>query len=300
MEGLLGRRLGHARRRATTRARAATWPRAALDARRASGCAQLRGGLAARRRSTPRAPAWPPRTRASRSSSSRSRTPSIASPLGGRRHREARRAGRAAAARGTRARASSPTSPTPGSPSTCRSPTSAASASARRRRSCTDDGQTRKGTVTFIASQAEFTPKNVQTRDERVKLVYKVKVGLDNADGLFKPGMPAEARAPGGGEPRRERRRAAGRPVEGLTPPLRHAGRRSTDVSFEVRRGEMFGLIGPDGAGKTTTLRVILGLLAARRAGAVATCGLDPRARAARAVAAASATSRSASRSTAT
>ena len=58
----------------------------------------------------------------------------------------------------------------------------------------TDDGQTRKGRLTFIASQAEFTPKNVQTRDERVKLVYKVKVGLDNADGLFKPGMPAEAR----------------------------------------------------------------------------------------------------------
>jgi membrane fusion protein YbhG len=58
----------------------------------------------------------------------------------------------------------------------------------------TDDGQTRKGTVTFIASQAEFTPKNVQTRDERVKLVYKVKVGLDNKDGLFKPGMPSEAR----------------------------------------------------------------------------------------------------------
>jgi HlyD family secretion protein len=58
----------------------------------------------------------------------------------------------------------------------------------------TDDGQSRRGTITFIASQAEFTPKNVQTRDERVKLVYKVKVGLDNADGLFKPGMPAEAR----------------------------------------------------------------------------------------------------------
>lgn len=58
----------------------------------------------------------------------------------------------------------------------------------------TDDGQTRKGKVTFIASQAEFTPKNVQTRDERVKLVYRVKIGLDNQDGLFKPGMPAEAR----------------------------------------------------------------------------------------------------------
>lgn len=58
----------------------------------------------------------------------------------------------------------------------------------------TDDGQRRAGKVSFIASQAEFTPKNVQTRDERVKLVYKVKIGLDNADGLFKPGMPAEAR----------------------------------------------------------------------------------------------------------
>ncbi len=58
----------------------------------------------------------------------------------------------------------------------------------------TDDGQTRKGKLTFIASKAEFTPKNVQTRDERVKLVYRVKVGLDNKDGLFKPGMPAEAR----------------------------------------------------------------------------------------------------------
>lgn len=58
----------------------------------------------------------------------------------------------------------------------------------------TDDKQTRKGTITFVGSQAEFTPKNVQTRDERVKLVYKVKVGLDNKDGLFKPGMPAEAR----------------------------------------------------------------------------------------------------------
>lgn len=58
----------------------------------------------------------------------------------------------------------------------------------------TDDGQRRRGTITFIASQAEFTPKNVQTRDERIKLVYKVKLGLPNQDGLFKPGMPAAAR----------------------------------------------------------------------------------------------------------
>jgi HlyD family secretion protein len=58
----------------------------------------------------------------------------------------------------------------------------------------TDDGQSRTGRVTFIASKAEFTPTNVQTRDERVKLVFKVKIGLENHDGLFKPGMPAEAR----------------------------------------------------------------------------------------------------------
>jgi HlyD family secretion protein len=58
----------------------------------------------------------------------------------------------------------------------------------------TDDGQKRSGRVTFVASQAEFTPRNVQTRDERVKLVFEVKVTLDNHDGLFKPGMPAEAR----------------------------------------------------------------------------------------------------------
>ena len=47
------------------------------------------------------------------------------------------------------------------------------------------------------------------------------------------------------------------------------------DVSFEVQQGEMFGLIGPDGAGKTTTLRVALGLLAPS-GGSVRTCGLDP------------------------
>jgi HlyD family secretion protein len=58
----------------------------------------------------------------------------------------------------------------------------------------TDAGQRRTGHVTFIATQAEFTPKNVQTPDERAKLVYRVKIGLDNSDGLFKPGMPAEAR----------------------------------------------------------------------------------------------------------
>jgi len=47
-------------------------------------------------------------------------------------------------------------------------------------------------------------------------------------------------------------------------------------IDLEVRRGEMFGLIGPDGAGKTTTLRMIVGLLAPTT-GSVTTCGLAPR-----------------------
>jgi HlyD family secretion protein len=65
----------------------------------------------------------------------------------------------------------------------------------------TDDGQSRTGRVSFVASEAEFTPKNVQTRDERVKLVFRIKVALDNEDGLFKPGMPATAFLdPAGGE----------------------------------------------------------------------------------------------------
>jgi ABC-2 type transport system ATP-binding protein len=62
--------------------------------------------------------------------------------------------------------------------------------------------------------------------------------------------------------------------VEGLT--RRFGSLTAVDsVGFQVRRGEMFGLIGPDGAGKTTTLRVLLGLLAAHE-GRVQTCGLDP------------------------
>ncbi len=46
-------------------------------------------------------------------------------------------------------------------------------------------------------------------------------------------------------------------------------------VDFAIRRGEMFGLIGPDGAGKSTTLRMVVGLLAPGQ-GKVRTCGLDP------------------------
>lgn len=49
------------------------------------------------------------------------------------------------------------------------------------------------GTVSFIASEAEFTPKSVQTARERVKLVYRVKIDIENPAGELKPGMPADA-----------------------------------------------------------------------------------------------------------
>jgi HlyD family secretion protein len=49
------------------------------------------------------------------------------------------------------------------------------------------------GRVIEIANEPEFTPKNVQTRDERVKLVFGVKIAVDNIDGSLKPGMPADA-----------------------------------------------------------------------------------------------------------
>jgi len=54
-------------------------------------------------------------------------------------------------------------------------------------------GRVFTGTITSIASEAEFTPKNVQTREERVNMVFAVKVRLANPDHALKPGMPADA-----------------------------------------------------------------------------------------------------------
>jgi HlyD family secretion protein len=48
------------------------------------------------------------------------------------------------------------------------------------------------GILRYIASEAEFTPKNVQTREERVKLVYEARIYLSNQEGILKPGMPAD------------------------------------------------------------------------------------------------------------
>jgi HlyD family secretion protein len=56
-------------------------------------------------------------------------------------------------------------------------------------------GKVYEGEVIFIASEAEFTPKNVQTKEERVKLVFAVKVRISGDDAQeLKPGMPADVR----------------------------------------------------------------------------------------------------------
>jgi HlyD family secretion protein len=57
----------------------------------------------------------------------------------------------------------------------------------------TDAGQQVSGTITYISPRAEFTPRNVQTAEERSKLVYRIKVTVNNRDGILKPGMPVEA-----------------------------------------------------------------------------------------------------------
>jgi HlyD family secretion protein len=62
----------------------------------------------------------------------------------------------------------------------------------------TDGGHRVPGTITYISPRAEFTPRNVQTADERSKLVYRIKVTVDNRQGILKPGMPVEATLDGG------------------------------------------------------------------------------------------------------
>jgi len=49
------------------------------------------------------------------------------------------------------------------------------------------------GQIVFISQEAEFTPRNIQTKEERTKLVYRVKVAIRNREQKLKPGMPADA-----------------------------------------------------------------------------------------------------------
>ena len=53
-------------------------------------------------------------------------------------------------------------------------------------------GRAFPGTVLYIAREAEFTPRNVQTEEERVNLVFAVEIRIENPGGELKPGMPAD------------------------------------------------------------------------------------------------------------
>lgn len=68
-------------------------------------------------------------------------------------------------------------------------------------------GKNYHGHVSFIASNAEFTPKSVETHKERVTLVYRIKIDVENPRHELKPGMPADAQIElnsGGGGPQRD------------------------------------------------------------------------------------------------
>jgi HlyD family secretion protein len=54
-------------------------------------------------------------------------------------------------------------------------------------------GKKYPGRISFISSSAEFTPKSVETHQERVTLVYRIKIDVDNPNHELKPGMPADA-----------------------------------------------------------------------------------------------------------
>ncbi len=60
-------------------------------------------------------------------------------------------------------------------------------------RTDTYPGKTYPGRISFISSEAEFTPKSVETHKERVTLVYRIKIDLENPNHELKPGMPADA-----------------------------------------------------------------------------------------------------------
>ncbi len=100
-------------------------------------------------------------------------------------------------------------------------------------------------------SQAEFLPRNVQTRDDREHQVFGVKVRVDNPEGVLKSGMAATVRLAV----------TAVITAEHLT--IRFGNFTAVnDVNFSVNRGEVFGFLGPNGSGKTTIIKALCGLLA--------------------------------------
>jgi membrane fusion protein YbhG len=117
-------------------------------------------------------------------------------------------------------------------------------------------GKTYPGEVAFIASEAEFTPKNVQTAEERVKLVYAVKVRITGDPGYeLKPGLPADVRLEEGkrARPTDARRPALTSPAllsRPLPSPLTGRGGRTAGERFDSSSPLSPGEGGREGTGE--------------------------------------------------
>ena len=128
--------------------------------------------------------------------------------------------------------------------------------------------------VSFIATQAQFTPKTVETKDERDKLMFRIRVKIDperlRAHAAFGEKRPARRRlcaARSGdclaAQAARERRAVIERerPVARIESVTQRYGRAVAldDVTIELPAGCMVGFIGPDGVGKSSLLSMIAG-----------------------------------------
>lgn len=118
------------------------------------------------------------------------------------------------------------------------------------------------GVVTWISDRSEFTPKTILTKNERANLVYAVKIAVKN-DGSLKIGMY------GGVVWKRRTHSRCKRSQQEL-----RESRGTERDFFAVEQGEIFGLIGPDGAGKSTLFRILTTLLLADK-GTATVNGLD-------------------------
>ena len=150
----------------------------------------------------------------------------------------------------------------------------------------TRPGQPYDGQVGFISPVAEFTPKSVETPELRADLVYRFRVIVTNADAALRQGMPVTLRLPEAMRPRSHRAneaRAMGSAQIALSGVDQGFGGQAAldGISAEVSGGLVTGLVGPDGAGKTTLIRLMTGLLAPTKAASrcsASTRGRDPQA----------------------